>query len=85
MQEVMSKPDILEIVNLKMVPYGNTHVDAAGVYHCQHGVGECMSNVLMQCLLYKLSDDLGAISSGTCSFISSFHGELNFISASGLS
>jgi len=64
MADIMSKPDILSIINLKMVPYGNTQVDAAGVYHCQHGVAECMSDVLMQCLLYKMSDDLGVIASG---------------------
>lgn len=64
MAEIMSKPDIVSILNLKIVPYGNTQMDSSGVFHCQHGVAECMSDVLMQCLLYKMSNDIMAIASG---------------------
>ena len=67
MADIMSKPDIVDILNLRMVPYGNTQMDSSGVFHCQHGVAECMSDVLMQCLLYKMSDDISAIASGSTS------------------
>jgi hypothetical protein len=70
--QLLSKQDLVDIVDLKLVPYGNTHQDPYGTFHCQHGVGECMSNVAMQCVLYKLTNNLNAIASGKI-YIQSFN------------
>lgn len=47
------------------MPYGNTHADGNGEFQCQHGVGECMSDVIMQCALYKLGNNINAIGDGS--------------------
>lgn len=67
--DVINKADMAAIIDLKLVPYGNTHVDSGGTYHCQHGVGECMSDVIMQCTLYKLGGNTAAIGDGSQSFV----------------
>lgn len=66
--DVINKADMAAIIDLKLVPYGNTHMDSGGTYHCQHGVGECMSDVIMQCTLYKLGGSMAAIGDGSQSF-----------------
>lgn len=63
--DVLRRKDIINIVDLKLVPYGNTHIDEQGTFHCQHGVGECMSDVIMQCTLYKLGGNTSAIGDGS--------------------
>ena len=67
--QVLEKKEMADIIDLKLVPFGNTHVDASNVYHCQHGVGECMSDVIMQCALYKLTDNIADIKSGVNSLV----------------
>ena len=63
--EVLRRTDVVNIIDLKLVPYGNTHVDEEGTFHCQHGVGECMSDVIMQCTLYKLGGSVSSIGDGS--------------------
>ena len=65
---LLEKKDMVDIINLKIVPYGNTHM-ISNEFHCQHGVAECMSDVMMQCSLYKLSDNIADISSGSNSIL----------------
>jgi interferon gamma-inducible protein 30 len=60
--------DIAAIVDLKMVPYGNTKKAADGSFSCQHGVDECTSDVLELCTMYKLSNNITAISTGENTF-----------------
>lgn len=59
----MAKDDIYNIVDLKMVAYGNTAQESDGSFSCQHGAGECASDALELCLQYKLGD-LRSISTG---------------------
>jgi len=61
----LAKSDIAAIVDLKMVPYGNTKY-SNGVYTCQHGEDECTSDVYELCALYKLGD-ISSIGSGATS------------------
>lgn len=63
--DVLRRKDIVNIIDLRLVPYGNTHIDEEGTFHCQHGVGECMSDVIMQCTLYKLGGNVSAIGDGS--------------------
>lgn len=64
----MANADIADIVQLKLVPYGNTQSNGNGTYTCQHGTGECESDVLELCAMYKLGgDDISVISSGETS------------------
>ena len=67
--DVLRRPDIVSIIDLKLVPYGNTHVDGEGNFHCQHGVAECMSDIIMQCALYKLGGNISAIKDGSQSVV----------------
>jgi interferon, gamma-inducible protein 30 len=59
--------DISAITDLKMVPYGNTKKNADGSFTCQHGQGECESDVLEMCTMYKLSGDINSIIDGSTS------------------
>ena len=49
------------------VAYGNTQQNTDGSFTCQHGEGECASDVLELCTEYKLSGNLDSISSGDTS------------------
>jgi interferon, gamma-inducible protein 30 len=49
------------------VPYGNTKQNLDGTFTCQHGEGECESDVIELCTLYKLSGNLNSIIDGTTS------------------
>jgi len=42
------------IIDLTLVPYGNTAY-SNGVFTCQHGAGECSSDVLESCTMYELN------------------------------
>jgi len=63
----MAKPDMVAIMDLKLVAYGNTKKNADGSFTCQHGEGECQSDVYELCTQYKLKGDIGAIDSGETS------------------
>ena len=54
-------------MDLKLVAYGNTKQNKNGTYTCQHGDGECASDVLELCTQYKLSGDINSIESGDTS------------------
>jgi len=62
----LAKSDIYDIVDLKMVAYGNTQPPVAegDSYSCQHGPQECESDALELCTQYLLSGDLNSIESG---------------------
>ena len=47
--------------------YGNTKKNADGTFTCQHGTGECESDVLELCTQYKLSGDISSIETGDTS------------------
>ena len=49
------------------VAYGNTKKNSDGTYTCQHGIGECESDVIELCTQYKLSGDISSIESGNTS------------------
>ncbi len=63
----MADPELTAIVDLKLVAYGNTKQNANGTYTCQHGQGECESDVLELCTQYKLSGNIDSIASGDTS------------------
>eukprot|EP01036_Dinobryon_divergens_P033439 gene33439-43220_t len=63
----MALPDIAAIIDLKMVPYGNTKKSADGTFTCQHGANECASDVIELCTLYKLSGNSSSINVGDTS------------------
>jgi hypothetical protein len=67
LKRVLEKPDMVEIMTLKLVPYGNTKKNADGTFTCQHGADECASDALELCTEYKLSGSLSSISSGDTS------------------
>lgn len=52
---------------MKLVPYGNTKKNADGSFTCQHGTDECTTDVIDQCVLYKLSGNISSISTGDTS------------------
>jgi hypothetical protein len=49
------------------VGYGNTKQNSDGSFTCQHGEGECASDVLELCTQYKLSGNIDSISTGDTS------------------
>lgn len=63
----MGMPDVVDIIDLKMVPYGNTQKQSDGTFSCQHGEDECISDVYEQCTMYKLSGNLTSIVTGDTS------------------
>jgi interferon gamma-inducible protein 30 len=67
LKDVLAKPDMAEIIALKLVPYGNTKQNADGSFTCQHGEGECQSDALELCVQYKLSGDINSIETGDTS------------------
>mmetsp|Transcript_31071 Transcript_31071/g.52481 ORF Transcript_31071/g.52481 Transcript_31071/m.52481 type:complete len:181 (-) Transcript_31071:529-1071(-) len=58
---------MVEIIDLKLVAYGNTQQNSDGSFSCQHGVGECETDAIELCTQYKLSGDLGSIETGDTS------------------
>lgn len=53
--DVLSKPDMAAIIDLKLVPYGNAKQNADGSFSCQHGAGECESDAQELCTQYLLA------------------------------
>ena len=52
---------LLQMVDLKMVPFGNASEKQNGsgwTFECQHGADECYGNTLENCILAKIDDDL---------------------------
>lgn len=43
-------------------------MNADGSFTCQHGEGECQSDILHSCVQYKLANDLDAIATGVKSY-----------------
>ncbi|CAM9436198.1 unnamed protein product [Ectocarpus fasciculatus] len=64
LERTLEKPDMAAIMDLKIVAYGNTKKNDDGSFDCQHGVGECESDVYESCVQYKLSGDINSIESG---------------------
>jgi interferon gamma-inducible protein 30 len=50
------------------VAFGNTKMNPDGSFTCQHGEGECESDILHSCVQYKLANNLDAIATGEKSF-----------------
>ena len=65
LSSTLAHADIAAIVDLTMVPYGNTKQNADGTYTCQHGADECTSDVIEMCVMYKLgSGNISNIETG---------------------
>lgn len=64
---VLDKPDMVAIIDLKLVAYGNAKQNADGSFTCQHGAGECESDAQELCTQYKLAGDINAIQTGSTS------------------
>lgn len=64
---VLGKQDLYDIIDLVLVPYGNTKANNDGSYTCQHGADECASDVIELCALYKFANNITAISTGATS------------------
>ncbi|XP_075878691.1 gamma-interferon-inducible lysosomal thiol reductase-like [Nelusetta ayraudi] len=45
-----------DIMEVKLVPYGNTQVNTAGSFVCQHGQDECDLDMITACVLHYLED-----------------------------
>lgn len=58
---------MVDIIDLKLVAYGNTQQNKDGTFSCQHGAGECETDAIELCTQYKLSGDLNSISTGATS------------------
>ena len=56
LKRVLAKPGMPGIIDLELVPYGNTkyHEDS-DTFECQHGSDECEADVLMSCVMYELN------------------------------
>lgn len=50
------------------MPYGNAKHNEDGTWTCQHGEGECASDLYELCTQYKLSGDINSITTGDTSF-----------------
>ncbi|XP_051152503.1 gamma-interferon-responsive lysosomal thiol protein-like [Andrographis paniculata] len=46
--------DLINIVNLRLVPWGNTHITINNTWICQHGVDECRLDVVEACAINLL-------------------------------
>lgn len=55
---------MVAIIDLQLVPYGNTKQNDDGTFTCQHGDGECATDVYHGCVEYKLSGNVDSIESG---------------------
>ncbi|XP_002965810.2 gamma-interferon-inducible lysosomal thiol reductase [Selaginella moellendorffii] len=42
---------LIEIVDLKIIPYGNARMDSSGHITCQHGPDECKLNIIQSCAI----------------------------------
>ncbi|KAL9247037.1 hypothetical protein vseg_020508 [Gypsophila vaccaria] len=48
--------DLISIVNLRLVPWGNAALDSSGFFQCQHGPGECLLNTVEACAVNAYPD-----------------------------
>jgi len=46
---------VLEMANIKVVPYGNARTNSSGQITCQHGSNECTGNRLENCVLDRMT------------------------------
>ncbi len=53
--DVLAKPDMAAIIDLKIVAYGNAKQNADGSFSCQHGAGECETDAQELCTQYLLA------------------------------
>jgi hypothetical protein len=67
LKSVLEEPDMVDIIALKLVEYGNTVQNKDGSFTCQHGAGECETDAQELCVQYKLSGNLDSISTGDTS------------------
>ncbi|KAH9554287.1 hypothetical protein CY35_08G056900 [Sphagnum magellanicum] len=42
---------LIDIVELRIIPYGNAHIHADGSLTCQHGQDECYLNIIQTCAI----------------------------------
>ncbi|CAA2969911.1 Hypothetical predicted protein [Olea europaea subsp. europaea] len=45
------KTDLISIVNLRLVPWGNTQISPNNTWICQHGIDECQLDVAEACAI----------------------------------
>lgn len=65
---VLAMPDIKNITDYKYVPFGNSFVnETTKTYQCYDAV-ECETDAIQLCSMYKFSNDIGAINSGSNSY-----------------
>ncbi|KAK4417222.1 hypothetical protein Salat_2547800 [Sesamum alatum] len=50
-QNRIFQTDLLNIVNLRLVPWGNTQIRSNDSWICQHGVDECQLDVTEACAI----------------------------------
>ncbi|KAL1543609.1 gamma-interferon-responsive lysosomal thiol protein [Salvia divinorum] len=43
--------DLINIVNLRLIPWGNTQIQSNDTWICQHGVDECQLDVIEACAI----------------------------------
>ncbi|KAI3896370.1 hypothetical protein MKW92_048037 [Papaver armeniacum] len=43
---------LIDIIDLKLVPYGNARISADNIITCQHGPNECVLNTVEACAIY---------------------------------
>jgi len=56
---VVGTPDLVSIITLKMIPYGNTKYNSStDSFSCQHGVDECTSDVFEQSAIYLANGEM---------------------------
>lgn len=48
---MVAKADILAIINVTIVPYGNAMTSSTGKVTCQHGPQECWANKMEACVI----------------------------------
>jgi len=46
---------VLDMANIKVVPYGNARTSSSGAITCQHGADECTGNRLENCVLDRMT------------------------------
>jgi interferon gamma-inducible protein 30 len=42
---------LIDVVELRIIPYGNAHIHADGSLTCQHGQDECYLNIIQTCAI----------------------------------
>ena len=67
---VLGLPDIRAITDFKYVPFGNSFFNGTTkAFQCYDAV-ECETDAIELCGMYKLTDDIGVISTGSNSYAS---------------